>query len=212
MEPTSDRDELPVDDILAPGMAMRILEALRAEQHNEDSRSGKAARRAAVRAYQIAQVALVDDDLWLDICTNPVWEDTRFRRPPRHGDRRNALKYVVRLSVGFGGPQHDDIVSRRYTGMKAAFARNESPAMLVQLLEEHGGLEGLRRFEAFKSRPPSKSERAPRNVVMLRLSGPAVKNLSKETFRDFRIKVSKKSKRGKVIDAVVKKLHPVLII
>lgn len=134
-------EPVAIDQLVIPGNATALLAALRKEHEDADDHKGKAARRAMIEAYQIALLALSYDDVWLEICNDPAWEG--FKQRPRLKSRHAVLRYAIRLSVGFRGKPDNSIVSTRYRAMAGCFGRGESPDRVRELLEEHGGAEGL---------------------------------------------------------------------
>lgn len=205
-----DRPELSSEDLFQPGAATALLAGLREEQEVIDDRKGKAARRAMINAYHIALVALEHDDLWAEICCDPAWE--AFKQRPKLKDRRNALRYAIRLSVGFRGKSDNSIVSTRYRAMCPSFVRRETPARVKELLDMHGGAEGLYAWEK-QPRPAitkGKRQDVPERTVRLYLTGADALKLASGQFSEFKIEIAVNRRDAKGIHAKARVVRPYL--
>lgn len=202
--PSQDISELDLDSILEPGRALKHLSELRESYNELDEVGGKAARRAMLSAYGIAIAALHNEDLWSEICGAAIWAEKNFKRRPKLQDQADALKFAIRLSVGFGGVGANSVVSKRYLAMKPSFDLGRSTSEVRDLLSEHRGAEGLAAWEKRQMSSQQTGKEVREQYVVLRLVGKQINVLTLPRFRDFTLKISKVATRGKVITATAK--------
>lgn len=203
-------EEYSDEEISKPGKVTEVLASLRDEQEAFEIKGGKAARHSMLLAYQIAFIARNDEDTWLEICGDPRWDN--FRRRPKQHDRPDALRYVVRLSVGFHGVPANQIASTRYRAMSPSFERRTPVMDLKALLDTHGGAENLIAWE--RSANPSERPRSKQTteLVLLRLTGKNARKLRNGAELQYSCGLKISARKGRVVDAKLVQLRPHLLL
>lgn len=204
-------DEADLELLLEEGSARSILARLRDTEEALEEGKGKAARIAMVSSYAIALIARSNNDVWTEICTDPAWQG--FRQRPKIKDQPNALRYVIRLSVGFRGVADNSIVSKRFAAMRPSFERGEAPSQLKDRLDELGGAEALAAWE--KARDPKRRPRGDASssgrVITIRLTGSQLENFERfPLFQDFRLVITDCQIKTKSIRAKALMVKPYL--
>jgi hypothetical protein len=98
-----------------------------------------------LKSYQIALLATESLDLWQEICGSEEWAS--FKRRPKHDDQQDALRYVVRLYVGFDGVSDDKRASKYYRSLKPWSDRKAPVSDVRKILKGEGGIEALAKFQ-----------------------------------------------------------------
>jgi hypothetical protein len=111
------RDRCLVEEI------QRGHSALRSHQH-------KQLRTALARLYAFACFLREDEDAWLDFCRDNVWGS--YRRRPKKSDRDDALRYVVRVAVGFNGRPATKRASKYYARLSGWFTAEIPPKIATE--------------------------------------------------------------------------------
>lgn len=111
------RDRCLVEEI------QRGHSALRSHQH-------KQLRTALARLYAFACFLREDEDAWLDFCRDNVWGS--YRRRPKKSDRDDALRYVVRVAVGFNGRPATKRASKYYARLNGWFTAEIPPKIATE--------------------------------------------------------------------------------
>ena len=156
---------------MARGAAVSVLKELRSEEENDDSSYRVKFRERLVKTYKIALLAAESPDVWQEICDDTDWEG--FKQAPKHDDQRDALRYVVRLFVGFGGPAATKKASKYYNSLKPWF-EGQAPASAVRnALELEGGIEKLAQNAAVAQQVSDSSPPG----ISIQLSGSRAKKL-----------------------------------
>ncbi|MCO5153920.1 MULTISPECIES: hypothetical protein [unclassified Shinella] len=132
-------------DLLASGRALSILKDLRNAEKEDDGKYHAAVHKRILKSYQIALLAAESLDLWQEICGSEEWAS--FKRRPKHDDQQDALRYVVRLYVGFDGVSDDKRASKYYRSLKSWFDRKTPVSDVRKILKGEGGIEALAKFQ-----------------------------------------------------------------
>ncbi len=196
-------------EIVKPGKAIGLLSELRDQQTTLDEKGGKVARHAMLLAYQIALVARYNEDLWHEICGSDRWEG--FRRRPKMADQPDALKFVVRLSVGFHGIPADQTSSTRTRAMRPAYERHETVQELKRLLDTQGGAERLIAWET-KCKPKVPEADTKNLAVLLKMNGKLPRRILQDTESRYMLNITIGSRRGQIIEARLDMAKPLFIV
>lgn len=133
--------ENEVADLIKPGRVLEVLKGLRSAEKEDDGKYHAAVHQRMLESYKIALLASESLDVWQEICGAEEWES--FKQRPKHDDQKDALRYVVRLYVGFDGPADTKRASKYYTAMNRWFLKRAAPDELQEVLTGPGGIEAL---------------------------------------------------------------------
>lgn len=131
------------DSLTQPGAAISLLKELRSQEEHDESRYRAKFRRRLTETYKVALVAAESVDIWQEICDHPEWRG--FKQAPKHDDQKDALRYVVRLFVGFDGLAATKKASKYYVSLKPWFERRAPASEVREALKREGGIENLAR-------------------------------------------------------------------
>lgn len=90
--------------------------------------------------YGAGLIVETDDDQWQALCEAEEWIDHPKLKPKRN----DALRYVLRLAVGFDGQKADKSVHRYYKALKPLFDEKVPASELPSRIQEAGGIEKMR--------------------------------------------------------------------
>ncbi len=133
--------ENEVADLIKPGRVLEVLKGLRLAEKEDDGKYHAAVHQRMLKSYKIALLASESLDVWQEICGAEEWKS--FKQRPKHDDQKDALRYVVRLYVGFDGPADTKRASKYYTAMNSWFLKRAAPDDLQEVLTGPGGIEAL---------------------------------------------------------------------
>lgn len=131
-----------IDQMRSKGFAVQKLLEIR----DADKKLGKEHRKHLHNnlgsVYAIATVLRDDQDTWLEFCRHSSWEQLPRGRP-KHDGSRDALRYAIRLMVGFRDNANTKRASKYYRALKPLFERGVKPADVVKKIKKAGGIEKL---------------------------------------------------------------------
>ncbi len=133
--------ENDVVDLIKPGRVLEVLKSLRSAEKEDDGKYHAAVHQRMLESYKIALIAAESLDVWQEICEAEEWGS--FKQRPKHDDQRDALRYVVRLYVGFDGPADTKRASKYYTAMNGWFVKRAAAEEVQKVLTGPGGIEAL---------------------------------------------------------------------
>lgn len=134
--------DLPaIDQLRSNGFAVQKL----LEIQNADKRLGKEHRRHLLNnlanVYAVATALRADKDIWLEFYRHDSWRN--FRGRPKLDDNQDALKYAIRLMVGFRDKANTQRASKYYRALTPLFQEGVKPTDVVKKIKKAGGIEKL---------------------------------------------------------------------
>ncbi|WP_421521892.1 hypothetical protein [Ochrobactrum quorumnocens] len=90
--------------------------------------------------YLVARLLKRDDQVWHQFCGDPSWVGKRSK--PKLDQKEDALKYALRLGIGFGKAENKK-VSKYYRTFNPFFAEDRSHGFMKKKLTEAGSFEAL---------------------------------------------------------------------
>lgn len=161
---TGDRDTASpkrnaLAELSAKNGAADILTSLREKLSSLEARHRERLLENAAKIYEVATFLREDGDAWLEFCRHSEWEG--FRNSPKNTEQSDALRYSLRMAVGFG----DDLESKRaatkrankfYGALQPFFSQRVPPSKIVDEIKKGGGFENLKRDNAATRRGEDK--------------------------------------------------------
>ncbi|MEN5278785.1 hypothetical protein ABE527_17790 [Brucella sp. TWI432] len=110
--------------------------------------------------YRMARELKADKDTWYRFCRDPLWVGQRST--PKLDEEHDALKFALRLAIGFGTAENKK-VSKYHLTLNPLFLRGKNTATVKQKIEEAGSLEALKKSH----KPPKPKKEAATTVKLL---------------------------------------------
>lgn len=108
-------------------------------------------QKALLRVYAIAVYLRDDKKAWHGLCKRPEWKD--YAKPPSPKNRNLALRYALRLAIGFSAAGTKD-VSRYFLILWPYFERKESVQRVEEMIDKAGGLIALGKRRGQRTEEP----------------------------------------------------------
>lgn len=113
--------------------------------------------------YLVARLLKRDDQVWQQFCNDPSWVGKRSK--PKLDQKEDALRYALRLGIGFGKAENKK-VSKYYRTFNPFFAKGSSYETMKKKLTEAGSFEAL--LKSHSGEAAAKKKKLP---VKIRLHG-----------------------------------------